>query len=321
MPYTDGPEAQQLTPPSPDSPPPEQAENVDPFEAKKERAWQLALEGKLRPSLELLDELLAWARKHGDRPQLDRALCARASVLVELGETSGIKQDLRRVLLGNDDAEVSFLAAYTLSRAYDIETDVEKAVFYARIANRHALAGGSVEQQSSSFNQLGNLMLAQSDFEEAFEYLKKSLALIGPGPSIRRGICLDNLGYCYTIWGRYGKAFGALFEALRILRKNGARALEANTLLSLAFAYLQMGRFDRALRHGRKSLVMAEECEDHMVVKYCLFVLGEAEKLSGNPLAAREHFLRLEKQFYPENPNVSDLLLVLNVQNLINLKA
>lgn len=316
MSYIDGPAAPQPAPPAKGD-----LQPASSFEAKKEQAWHLALEGKLRPSLKLLDELLDWAREHGDRQQLDRALCARASVLVELGETAGIKQDLRRILLANADAEVSFLAAYTLSRAYDIETDVEKAVFYARIANRHALDGGSVEQQSSSFNQLGNLMLAQCDFEEAFEHIKKSLALIGPAPSIRRGICLDNLGYCYTIWGRYGKAFGALFEALRILRKQGARALEANTLLSLAFAYLQMGRFDRALRHARKSLGMAEECEDHMVVKYCLFVLGEAEKLSGNPLAAREHFLRLEEQFYPDNPNVADLLLVLNVQNLINLKA
>jgi tetratricopeptide (TPR) repeat protein len=291
------------------------------FRRLRERALETVQAGRLREGLAQLEEALAEARGAGEEAEADRALCGRAAVLVELGEGAEVKPELRRILLKRADPESGFLAAYTLARAYDVEGDGEKALFYARIANRQAETSGIGEHLSASHNQIGNLLLTQSDFESALHEFHRALELLPPARSVRRAIALDNLGYCHAIRGRFRKAFRHLFESVRTCRALGARAIEASSRLSLAFAYLQCGRYGAAIRHAARSLALAEACEDQMTVKYGLFVLGEAEKMSGNPLAARHHFCRLQRDFYPEAPNVPDLLLLLNVQNLVNIKA
>jgi tetratricopeptide (TPR) repeat protein len=294
---------------------------ADLYERLKGEAWEAVQAGELRKSLELYDQALAWAREHGEPWQVDRALCSRAGVLVVLGEGLGVLADLRRILLGNRDAESRFLAAYTLARAYDHQDDLEKALFYARIATREAGESGTAEQLSSSHNLIGILQLARSEFDQAFAEFTRALAILPPTELLRRAIVLDNLGYCHTIRGRYRKAFRDLFESVRLCVRLRARAFEASARLSLAYAYLQRERYRPAIRHATRSLALAQACEARMTVKYGLFVLGEAHKLAGNPLAARSYFQRLQQDYYPEAPNVPDLLLLLNVKNLVNLKA
>lgn len=287
----------------------------------RQAAWEAVQAGRLRQGLELLDRALDVARGQGRQEQVDRVVCNRAAVLVEVGEAEEVKQDLRRILLASADAEITFLAAYTLARAYDVENDAQKALFYARIAHRKAAANGAVELLAPSYNQLGLLLLARSEFEAALEEFRHSLEILPDGVSLRRATALDNLGYCLVIGGRYRKGFSALIQSVRMARSLGARSQEASSRLSLAFAHLQVGRYVDANRHARRSLALAEACEDRMTVKYGLFVLGEAEKLGGNPLAARRFFCRLQQEFYPEAPNVADILLLLNVQSLVNIKA
>ncbi len=292
-----------------------------PFEQLKQQAWTAAQEGDLERSVALCDQALDWARAHGDAEQVDRATVNRAAVLVVLGQAAGLKQDLRRILMRSRDAEVSFTTAYTLARVYDAEGDGEKAMFYARIAYRHAVETGNPEQLASAHNQLGDFLVARSSFDEALEEFDRALSHLPPGLNIRRAIALDNRGYCYVVKGRLRKGFGDLVEAVRICRRLGAQTFEASARLSLAYAYLQLGRYEQALRHARRSLDVAETSGLKLTTKYGLFILGEAEKLAGNPLAARYYFCRLQDEFYPNAPNVSDLLLVLNVQGLVNIKA
>jgi tetratricopeptide (TPR) repeat protein len=291
------------------------------YDRLKREAWEAIKAGELRASLALYDEALAWAREHGEPWQVDRTACSRAGVLVELGEGAGVLSDLRQILLGNRDSECRFLAAYTLARAHDLASEQEKALFYARIANRQAAENGTPEQLSSSHNLIGNLLLSKSEFDGALEQFRRALEVLPASEPLRRAIVLDNLGYCRAIRGRYRKAFRDLFESVRLCVRLGARSFEANARLSLAYTYLQCERIRPAIRHATKSLALAESCEDRVAVKYGLFILGEAHKLAGNPLAARSYFRRLQQDYYPEAPNVPDLLLLLNVRSLVNLKA
>ncbi|HRC85864.1 MAG TPA: tetratricopeptide repeat protein, partial [Thermoanaerobaculia bacterium] len=242
-------------------------------------------------------------------------------ILTELGDGAKSRQELRRLLLRSSDLRTLFLGSYTLARTYDLEGDSEKAFFYARIAERHAQELGSPEQIASSHNFIGNLLVSRSDFEPALSEFTLALNSLPPGPSLRRAQYLDNIAYCNAMRGKLMVAFRMLFESLRICRRLGLRNQEASSRLTLAYTYLQAERPRRALSHGRRSLAIAEKTGDQSTVKYGLFVLGEAEKSVGNPLAARHHFSRLQEEFYPHMPNVCDLLLLIDVQNLINLKA
>lgn len=291
-----------------------------PGEALRRQAWEAVQAGRLRQAVELLDQALAMARSSGSREQVDRALCNRAAVLVELGQGASVRQELRRILLEGASG-AGFLAAYNLARYYETVKDFDKAMFYAKIAHEHARRLGDQDWISSSHNQLGNLLIALSDFEEARSQLELALTLAPGSSNLRRAIALDNLGYCHVVQGRYRPGFRAHFEALRIIRRLGARAWEAVVEVSLCFAYLEIGRYRRAIRHGAAALHLAEETENRETLRNALFALGEAFKQAGEPLVARRHFARLQEEFYPDAEGTADLLLLMDVLRVVNIKA
>ena len=52
-----------------------------------------------------------------------------------------------------------------------------------------------------------------------------------------------------------------------------------------------------------------------------LACLGEAEKLCGDELAAHRHFCRLQRDFFPDDPIIPDLLMTTDIRPLLNLMA
>jgi tetratricopeptide (TPR) repeat protein len=269
----------------------------------------------------LAQQLVALAEAQGDAERIDRAAVSLAAIQVELGEPRRQAQRLRQILLRSADPELRYLAAYTLARAYDVDRDSEKSLFYARMAQRYALENAQPEQLSASHNLLGNLLISRSDFEAAHHEFGLALANMPQTDSLRLAAILDNLGYCYAVRGRLPKAFRHLFRSVRLAVRLGAPSQETSSRLSLAYTYLQAGRIREAQRHARRALAMAEEAGEREMIKYGLFLVGEGEKQGGNPLSARFYFARLQDEYYPEVPDVCDLLLLLDVQNLVNLRA
>ncbi len=297
------------------------AASSDAYHQFKERAWSAALAGQMPEALEILDGALAWLGEHGEGWQVDRTLCNRAAVLVETGDTESVRGDLRRILAKNSDPESCFLAAYTLGRAYEVAKDNSKALFYTRIAHRYAREADRSDWLSSSHNQLGNVLLGDSKFDEARTEFESALEALSDENPLRRALALDNLGYCHVVQGRYRQGFQAHFRALRLLRRAGARAMQTVVEVSLCFAYLEVDRYRSAIRHAIAGLRLAEETGNPEMRKNSLFLLGEAFKLAGDPLAARAQFARLQEEFYPGAEGVADLLLLLNVKRLVNIKA
>lgn len=291
-------------------------------EALTEELRHALNQGRTAEALELAATAVRITRGCGDEDLEARAYCNWAAVSIEHGPSDGVRRELQRILLRSAHPRTRFLAAYSLARAYELLPNPEKALFYAQIANRHAHESGEATLRSSSHTLLAGLLLARSEFAAAKAELSRALELLPDETlNLRRAFVLDNLGYCYVVQGHYRRGFTALFESLRICRRLGARRYEVDARLSLAFAYLQLGRLRATTRHARTSLAICEETGDRPNTKHALFLLGEAEKLSGNPLAARHYFLRLQQEYYPEAPQVPDLLLFLDVQQLINLKG
>ncbi len=291
------------------------------YEESRKAGWEAFKRGGLTEARDHFDKSVTLARHLGDPALIDAALCYRAAISIEIGDTSDAMPILRRILMKNSEPELSFRAAYSLARGYELTHCEKKALFYSRIAHRHATQAGSDERLAQSHNLLGNLLIAQSDFAGAAPQFEQALSRTSAEPSSSRAVVLDNLGYCQIVLGSKKTGFRHLFASLRMLRKVGARVYEGSTLLSLSFAYLQINRHREAIRHARRALEIAEQGNDTICLKYALFLLGEGEKTSGNPLAARYYFHRLQENYYPDSPEVADLLLLLDVQQLINLKA
>ncbi len=282
-----------------------------------ERAVQ---EGRLEEALGCLEEALELAEGHGDRRLIHLAFCERSAVALELRRETGIKRQLGQILLLNCEPEINHRAAYNLARAHDLAKDFSKALFYARIAYKNAKES-SPERLALSHNQIGNLLVAESRFAEATEHFEKALALLPPTPSLRRALALDNVGYCYVIQGRRKRGFRALFQSLRMLGRLGATSFEAGPRGSLSFAYIEVGKYRAAIRHGARALAIAEQAGNQEWVKNCLFLLGEAAKLQGEQFAAYDYFTRLQETYYPEAPQLPQMLLFLDVRKMINLKG
>lgn len=290
------------------------------FERNRDEGLRAVERGSLHEALAYFRESLAAAESLGGVEARDRARLSIASVEIELGR-GGSAAELATILMRTGDSENAFFAAYNLARQHELRRDSRKALFYARVANKHARRCDRQEIRAMSHNQLGNLLLAQSFFAGAAREYERALEQIPTAAGVKRALILDNLGYCRVVDGRQAEGVSALIESLRTLRRFGARRYELYPRLSLAYAHLETGRYRHAMRHAATAVELAERFDDHDKLKNALFLLGESLKQAGDESAAWGQFYRLQERFYPSEGYLPDLLLLVDVRNMINLKA
>lgn len=292
------------------------------YEVIKEEGASFLGAGRLEEALESFDRARALAEALDDQDLADLAFCNRSAVAIRLGRPEGTVTRLQEILLQTENPHVAALAAYNLSWAYDLRKDFKKVIFYGRLALDYAEDADQVALRASALNQLGNAFAGLNQFESALEHYREGLGLLEGERSSRRALLLNNVGYACTVLGLLHEAFGPIFESLRILRQCSPGSLyEIEPQLTLAFAYLHIGRPDAAKRHAFRAFESAERTGDLERLKYALLLLGESHKLAGEDVAARDYFDLLQETFYPDMPEVPGMLLSLDVCKLINLKA
>jgi|CXWL01.1.fsa_nt_gi tetratricopeptide (TPR) repeat protein len=280
---------------------------------------------RLDSSLQIFEEAQRLAKTEGDHVAQDRAfvnICAVRMTLLRLDGLSGeMFNRLREILLAGEDEVNCRLAAYNLARAYEFKKEIRKGLFYARIARDRSRELGHEDWLASSLNQLANLLLAESRFDDACADYREALALMPTAPARRRALVEDNLGYAYVMLGRNEEGLGLLYGALRTLRRLGARRDSMVPHLDLAFTLLEIGRYRLAARHAAQALALAEELGEQDSIKNALFLLGEAANLAGDSDTALDLFSRLEQRYFPGATHLAECLLTVNVRKLINLRA
>jgi tetratricopeptide (TPR) repeat protein len=291
------------------------------FEELRSRGEKAIQAGRLDEAETLLDQALAWARAQADPRWIDLAVCNRSAVLIELGRGESELSRLREILLRNGDPTSCRVAAYNIARHYELTKNYKKALFYARITRDRSDALGRRDWLASSHNLIGNTLLAESFVEAACAEYEKALELIADEPSAARAQILDNLGYCRVLQRRYEEGYRLLYESLFWLRRLSARRHEISTRLDLCFAHLETGRFRNARGQGTAALRLAEELGERDAVKNALYLLGEAANLSGDAETARDYFLRLQGDFFPEAGYLPEFLLAVDIRKLVNLHA
>lgn len=293
----------------------------DMFEELRSRGEKAVHAGQLEKAEDCFSQALGWAREHGQPWQIDLGTCNRAAVTIELGRGESELPRLREILLRNANPQNCQLAAYNISRFYELTKNYKKSLFYARIALERAESLERRDWMASTHNRIGNVLLAESFVDEACQRYETALSLMAEGHSVWRARILDNLGYCRVLQRRHDEGYRLLYESLAILRRHGSERYQVSTLLDLCFAHLETGRYTYARRRGALALRLAEKTEQTDAVKNALYLLGEAANLSGDSEAAREYFTRLHQDFFPEASYLPGFLMTVDIRKLINLHA
>ncbi len=288
------------------------------YEQLRDEGRQAIDAGRLAEALELFEQALERAREREDENLVDLAVCNRSTALIWLGRQPEVLSPLRKILVRNRDARTCALAAYCLSRAHEENKEHKKGLFYGRIARDRGTAIDWLLAESQ--NQIGNCLMHDSRFEQAAAEYRRALELLGEEPTGLRALVTVNLGYCLMMLGDLRAGVGLSFRSLRWFRRLGLRIYEIWPHLDLCYAYLEFGRFRRAREHGLRALSIAEETGETGRIKTALFLLGETERSVGDLEAAWEHFSRLQETFYPDSPQVAELMLAVGMRKVVNLR-
>jgi tetratricopeptide (TPR) repeat protein len=261
------------------------------------------------------------AMRQGDDELTERAYCNEAGVAIALDGGDQYLPRLREIVIRNRSHVNAFLAANNVARACELRRENQKGLFYARIARERARATDRPGWVAAAINQIANLLLADSYFEEAAATYHEALALVPAEESSRALTYLGNLGYCELVLGRTRQGLAMLYRCLRAARRHGWTRLEMVARVDLCYAHLELSRLEHAERHGRRGLALAEQVGEADWIKNALYLLGEVAVIGGASGRAYGWFHELQRRFYPQQPNLPDFLLSVDVRKLINLRA
>lgn len=265
-------------------------------------------------------QALAVARKEGNPLDIERFECIRANILVGLGRTQEAASNMRKLLLRSTDTANRFAASYAIAQHHYAVNENERSLFFARQALRYAEERGEPELLATGNNLMATLLLRESYFAEAGVCFEEALKFYPAGYE-RAGI-QANLGYCLTVTGKVTLAFRQLTSSLRTMNRLKLGGWRRFPHLALAYAYVEIGRYQRAVQHAARSLEISQAtpgAEEQW--KNSLYLLGEAKKLGGRDAEAWEHFTALQKNFYPDQPFIVDVLMATDVRKMINLMS
>lgn len=291
------------------------------YEELRDRAHRALDSGRLEEALRLFEGALDVSRDGGDQHLIDLAFCNYSSVMINLGRQTEVLSGLRQILMHNADPESCFIAAYNLSRAHVRDKSYKKGLFYARIARDRAETLERRDWSCSSHNQIANCLMDESYFEQAAAEYRHALSLEEDKDPLLNASLTANLGYCLMMMGDLEQGFSCTYRAFRQFRRMGAELYEVWSHLDLCYGYLELGRYERARRHGQEALRIAEASGDPDRIKNALFLLGDVERALGNEESAYEHFSELQHRFYPEAPEVAGLMTVVGMRQVVNLRA
>ncbi len=301
------------------------------FDALRRRGRELGNSGAYAEASAVYRRAAEVAAAAGDGDRADEAVCGWGTAETELGNGVEVMSKLRQVLLASTVDYNCWLASHALARAHELEGQVKKALFYARLSLNHSVYVDRPGSTAGSRNLLGNLLAAEGrEGAAAAEYRKALGESKGAPPTWVAGV-EGNLGYCIVAGARTNgrrlrearvrKGLRLLYRSLRTFKRAGARLDVAISHLDVCFAHLELKRTRAAKRHGEKALELAEGHGDSDTVKNSLYLLGQAAMLEAESEKAREYFSELERRFYPGRAGLANLLMSLDLRQIVNLRA
>lgn len=237
----------------------------------------------------------------------------KAFALISLGEDGEEVQKLPQIVLGRRNSRHVLLACYNLLFKYRLEGRYDRARFYGKIALE--CPNDDQSWRLAILTELGSVELFDSQFEDAIEYYRQAFDLLEHDP-LQQSFVRHNIGYCTLISGDPAAGVEAIRDALAIMEANGLEGFIAEPHLDLALGYLEMERYELAQHHGRLGL---EKAREERQIRNAHYLLGEIAHYRGDTQTADIHFEHLCR-FYPDFPQLKNLLYAIDLRGVINWK-
>ncbi|HVT46022.1 MAG TPA: hypothetical protein VMT00_16720 [Thermoanaerobaculia bacterium] len=270
---------------------------------------------RIEEAFPLLDEAMSLATDEATRELLT---IDRAQALILLERTGPEVQQLPAIIMRRRSAGHVYRAAYHLQYHFQNEKNYKRAQSYALIALGAAEEAGNAEWIREVKFALGNLAVLESRTSEAIDYYE---AIFDEFPDnaehrIWRAFTLQNLGYSRMMNDEVARGIELIHRALEMMVACGAAGYAAESYVDLCFGYLELGDLDAAERYGELGLAEATETRQ---VRNAHYLLGEVAYKKGDTAKAESHFEHLAT-FYPDFPQLKNLLLAIDLRGLVNLK-
>jgi tetratricopeptide (TPR) repeat protein len=182
--------------------------------------------------------------------------------------------------------------------------------------------------QGVSAYLLGVIEINEGRPRQSLSRLQEALDVgFGENAPGERMLVLSLLGYVLTLTGNRHGAVEALEASENHpggapwpQREPGLPMYEPTLRLNLGFSYLEIGEPDRAIENGRKALGSLDEqlSTNPQCHKHALYLLGESHAQRGELREAREHFQELQRRYYPQLPDLTELLLTVRTHSFLS---
>ena len=219
-------------------------------------------------TLGLLSQLNDLGTTYKKQSRFDKALEYYFESL-KLSETIGIERGVSANLsnigltyfeMGEDNKALEF---YT--RAVDINK---------RIDNKHSL--------SNNYNNIGLLYGDQGQYEKSLEYHQRALKLRRElGYTIPIANSLNNIGRVYMQQNHHKDAQKILMKALEVNEGNDP-ILTSIIQENLAKTYISAGRYNKALKHAHKTILLSRKVDNLLGVKVGYELVTRIQEKLGN---------------------------------------
>lgn len=218
----------------------------------------------------------------GSRPVDVRALMTRGVALCRVGTDSALRlratDDLDRagrMARSLRSIELRGEVALRLGTCLLHQKDHVGAESQFREALAHARQAGLAPLEASATGSLGRLRTETGRYDEAAEWLRRSLALAtATRADIPRAKTLQNLGWCYYNLGDFDRALGFLAEAEALAARLHLTGDRMRALMNTANAFYRKGDLDRAAENDDRALALARRLGDRATAASLLSNLG-----------------------------------------------
>ena len=266
-------------------------------------------EGALRESAESFRRALAAARRVSDQRLADLAFANAFSVEVELQPTAQSIFTARSLFLRSTDPVTRFICCTALARHYHSLGNYRLALFYGRVA--HVIAPPA--RRGGADHLLGILLLACGKVDDAMELLRNGLH----SPKVPPLLSLGALAYGASLLHDHRASRRYVHETEALFEQSSSSFYDGPVHLALGYTALELCEPEQASIHARQALACLPLAPSHDH-KAALFLAGETALQSGCR-SDGEHFLdELQRLYFPQLPNVTDLLVALRTSAFVN---
>lgn len=212
-----------------------------------------------------------------------------------------------------------YYAAMVLMRRFT-DTDRRRALFYGEIARQATVELGDAFARATILNNLGIVLTVESQFNTAIETFDEALAALSQvrdrDADVARSqrLVLGCLGGAKVLAGEYNEGIRLLMKVLPELETDYDRA---ETLLDLCYGYVELGRIDEAEWMGREALELAVESRQ---IRNANHLLGEI-MLRTDRFEEADQFFSVVAGYFPQYPNVKELLFSVDLCSVVNWKG